>query len=1208
MPISFQTHIGPLLDTSIAQLKQRFSDQESAQHIDTLSNAIRAKFDEVVFGTLEDGTICAMIEGYIRDRQEIPVQLREAIEYERLKMFAKILKQDLPGFQSLAASELVSGHTRGGESTENRRSEQPRKRGEIDQLAREYAVLAVFMGDAEAFDILRELGVLRENERGEALATISQFLGTCQYHEGDGILQELLRLPEAILSRPNVYAKMQSFLTRYCYKALMKDSTADTLDQQPETLQNIPKIIAEIIQSLYTSALGQQTTSVHHNDLCTDVVHLFKAAAELKIPDSMAKTVKDYHGTEWPLGSWRQRLAIATLMLPSVRRVYVDFDAGAGKTFTGFWAYMLQYEKTKKEAAALPRGLFLYPKAVMEEVLARVRPDLTRKKASSLYFPDQANMPSVGVIRAGMTYEEIQVAMKADMVFCSYTMWHQLKKSKDAKSSDPDDRGTPLYQLLAQTHPPFKFIQFDEAQLLQGDKTYTQAASYLMHHSSGLYENGHVLATSATPIPGEINGFRVTMELLERNRRPAQSGVHRRSNEVRAQAMRRLISGGKYLRYDRRELWQDEIELDLYDLTPQEMDALRAVIDDETLYSGEKLHLLQLMIRNPRLMNSDLSLPWTSLDRVKQQITAMFNENRSAILIAENNLSEVILRSEEEDAGMFFVALREWCTEQGVEFRTIHGETAEDDRIRIYEEVANTKQHGKKIVLLAQAKCLNLGIDLRSVDGIISLQWPFNSPDLYQLLRRMNRAGKKDGRCVVCCAKGTIEEGIMAAAKQKADDALLVLDGIAVSTDRMSALEESGDAARANDEQVSRFTHARKQEDQRIALLLQGVGTNGIRSFWERDVNKARFERMIDSRDQLAFFDDYRAIAALIAQMEKDRVLQEEGSYVDTQSFGSSVASFLASAKPDHARTVVSCDPTEHLSLYGSLSVPEHTSTLSQFKEASPDRLINGQKQPVIAERSQDLIILQGLHQMSHSVSTTDDVIMSGRVRALHEASKALQDGGIMIVPLPVESCTDDQFVKLREQLGVFGFDVDDTSLQSYNGKIVSQDNYEEPAHETRVLVARKVMDVSVNDIRQNINSSAMTFTALSESRLRRKSKYRKLPEELSHGEFKIGKKALNTIIKVKGVEEQLQYLERLKQAVKLIRTYATSVNEFYEKMQNDTFLRAELERHGIICLSQLLEPRSQRRKAQSSPHRRLPFRFKDSPHLFYPFDEQWKS
>jgi len=129
----------------------------------------------------------------------------------------------------------------------------------------------------------------------------------------------------------------------------------------------------------------------------------------------------------------------------------------------------------------------------------------------------------------------------------------------------------------------------------------------------------------------------------------------------------------------------------------------------------------------------------------------------------------------------------------------------------------------------------------------------------------------------------------------------------------------------------------------------------------------------------------------------------------------------------------------------------------------------------------------------------------------------------------------------------------------------------------------------------------------------RTKTKERKLPFALPHEEFRIGRTKLPEIRMTKR-EGKLQYLARLQEAVSQIQLLATSSKDMRSKLK-DGGVQTALRDLGVLCFPQFLPEKTKSRRRGSTAtteekpvsDERLPFRFVDSPHLFYPFDKQWK-
>lgn len=1211
MSISVQQDIGPLIDQRLPAFVQRFPDHAVA--ITELVHDFHDRFDDRVLGNLEEGTFCEFIEQWIESKDLDPT-LKEAIHRERLQIFFALMRTLSLEFTLPTNADL----SRPRDPSERRTGNAPaqrRTREQISEVVMQYAQLAVYLGDNVALDILEMAGILLPGERGSALSAISDYLGDCAPPDRNGIIVTILRSNDVILQNMTVYEKMHRSLVEYCYQELIAEN-GDTLENQPLFIADVETWICSRLDSLYERAFGKQSKKISrtHRDLYEGVVLHFKAAAALKIPKTMAQTATDHNGVEWPLGSWRQRLALTEMLDPRKRHVYVGFGAGEGKTFTHFWGYELaKEERRRKHLEGRTRMLFFAPKAVISEIPNRIRPGTVSKTTESRYYPNEEDAPSVGVIQKGMTVEQIREAASKDVVFCAYSMWHRTRRETNG---DGEAHELSIKDLLIEQHEPFTNLSFDEAHILQGDKILTDHARETIRRIPGLHRDGHIMFGSATPAPGHLNGLRVSLELLERPRQNITPGERREAPPNQWAELRRMM--GKLWMMDKPEDWMRFVEHRPYDLTPQEHACVDLVVDDNTMPALQKLYLSQLIIRCPRLMSSNPNVPWTSFEETTRHLsTLLFADDRSTVLVAENMLSNRVLqkaREPEEDElhnpeEYFYGALSTWCANQNITFHVIHGDTPEDDRIAIYEDMQNAKNTKRKCVLYAQSACLNLGIDLRFLEGIISQQWPYNTPDLYQLLKRALRMGNTDCRVIVSTANNTVEDGILMTAQSKYADVLRCFYGtMALSDQRMSELQRRG--IDHNNEGVARTIESAEQKSRRISHTLHSKGSARTQGFWQRNFND--FFKLLEQKNSTSAGDADRAIASLVLDMEESGMIPENGRYIHSCSGGQRLTQALHSVSPEKHRLIRSMDATQDMLDYGGLTPPlPNWIDQTQNIPATPDSFSPLVQQGVIQTGSQDLVVLQGLDQTSHT-NQNGELQYTGRVRALRGAALALKNpgavdattgiegnGGILVIPLEFDSCSDLEMRQLREQLIAFGLEV----IDSHTGILVSKDNHGEPPFQMYIVTARKVFDTDHSDI-ASIDPAMLNLSLLPNKEVKSR-KRRKLPFGLPHEEFRIGRKQLKHHVPTVGKEEKLQYLGRLTKAIGDIRALASSSEEMMAKVKKKA-MRQTLEDMGIVCFPHFSSDAKKKKGKEGESERRLAFCFIGSPHLFYPFDPQW--
>ncbi len=1224
MSISIANDIVPLITEAHAPLAAEFPDEAAV--IAALVHDFSSRYQHHVITELGEGTFCNLVDRWIESKQ-LSTGLRAAITTTRDSILRALVKKKSDTFASQSEDDVLRrSHPLEGRGNGSKKIK--KTPAEISTIVMQYAQLAVYIGDTVALDILCDLGILEPGERATAFSCISPYLGeTAPTENGNGLIG-VLQCPEIILQNMTLREKIHRSLVEYCYHKLL-DEDADSMANQPTFLKKIDPWIRKQLGGLYNKAFGQKAGKISeaHAELCEDVVLHFKDAASLQIPETMAKTSIDHKGVEWPLGSWRQRLAIAEMMHPKKRHSYIGFGAGEGKTFTHFWAYELsKAERTVNQSKGRTRLLFFGPKPVINEIPNRVRAGTVDKETDSLYYPNPDDAPTVGVIRKGMTVAQIREAASKDIVFCAYSMWDITRKDtktrgkdpKETKTGDRDPAELVIADLLINQAEPFTNVSFDEAALLQGDNTYTHLARRTIHGIPNLHAKGHVMFSSATPAPGHLNGLRITLELLESASSEYEASERRTSPPNQWAQLRRMM--GKLWMMDRREEWMENIDRQPYQISDRERALLQLIVDDNSMPAQQKLHLSQLIIRCPKLMSSDPTMPWSSFEETTKHIETLLNiEGRKTILVAENILSQSVLWRPDDEAGdpqhYFFDALKSWCDDRNITFHIIHGGTDDDDRIVIFEDMQQAKREGRQCVLFAQSACLNLGIDLRFIDGIIS-QWPYNTPDLYQLLKRVLRKGNTDCHMIISYAERTVEEGTLTAAELKYLDVLRCFYGV-ISDDRMAQLSDPNEA-RVKDESVASTIESPEQKFQRFSRALHGVGSTKTKEFW--NLHRDDFIQMLDQKESSSIGDGERAIASIVLQLEKDGLLPERGSYLHTCSSGQRLAYILSQVSPQKSRHICSMDATQEMLDYGGILLPEFIDQGHNIA-ATLDELNPLIESGMVQAGSQDLVVLQGLNQTSHAAQQDGQLQMTGRVRALRGAVRALKtpdaglsgvsepsDGGILLIPIDYDSCTEPELAHFREQLEAFGLEI----ISTYSGKTVSRDNEGEPPHQMHVITARKAFDPTIADL-QSVDSTGLVMTPLYGKESRTKIKERKLPYALPHSEFKIGGRKL-PIIPIVDRAERLEYLQRLTQGVLSIQGIASSSKDMRTKLGLKS-VQQTLQSMGILCFPQF-QPAKKKKSRRSVDHdarsepvsdERLAFKFVDSPHLFYPFDKQWQ-
>ncbi len=1240
MPISFQRDIGQEDGPLIKELDRVCAEHpEYAERLRAFVEKIRTEYANITFDDLLSlSQFCTTIEGVI-DREFPDDQALQSIIYHaRLRIFSSIRTE---GRQPVLPASDFREIMHRGQSTLSPRER--REKAEINDIVQEYLRLAPYLGEELLLDLLLRLKIINYKERGIVASILQKYLGDSETERKEGqddSLEVFLTSPEEILENATIRAKMRRGIIRHCYRILIQ-SDGDTLESQASYRE--PHILRGFLQEQFDILYGNafpgktlQDASMKHADLFEEVQQHFRAAADFEIPPYMQQTMTDYEGTEWPLGSWRQRLAIAEMIADTLnggdnQHGYIGFDAGKGKT----WTYIFLYEQQKKlleKKGKKARMLFFAPKAVIDEVPNRIRPGSSRKPVASQYYtdPNAPTTPTVGVIQSGMTVEQIMQAASCDIVFCAYSMWHVTRCTQD--EHDGKEQKISIADLLIQQDNPFTSIAFDEAHLLQGDGKRTQLARKTIREIPDLFTRGNIICGSATPAPGHLAGLRVVMELLSKTMEDLPSQA-RRSNAVSNDAMllRQQIDT-KIWNLDEMEEWLKEINDTTYPLSTQERDYLQMITDDTSLLAIEKLYLSMLFIRCPRLVSDDETMPWSSLQKTQETLSEYFHQHdRHAVLVTENMLSRFVLRDPEEEESVarpedcFCTALQKWCMDNGVRYFAIHGGTKEEDRIRIYQEVEQIKNDGGKAIIYAHSACLNLGIDLRFIDGIVSQQWPYNAPELYQLMKRSLRAGNTDCLVTVLAAVETIEEGISILAKEKYAEVVRCLYGKSISDKKVRDLLDAQEV-QGTEKELLTHLHSCEQKWRQYALLLHGAGAAASEKFWTHHLGE--FTEYLEVEDATSLGDRKRFLAQLVCRLENDgHVPSQDQWYLHSQSMGQSLARALDEIRPSSSHSIQSTDTNINTMIATGRS-------LDCDIACAPGQLHSKIATGDIQKGAYDLVVLDLFENTSlKQGDASDDMSYSGRVRELLAASKTLKQNGLVVIPLPLSACTETEAKHLRASLAAFGFDTEE-KMAKYNGIARSQDNHGEPAFEMHCIVAKKVFEPTEADI-GSISPERLLLTSQEQRKVHRKPK--KLPTTLPHSSFTIGKldASQDRVFPLPKKEGQLAYLDRLTKAVATIRTAAASAEAFLEISREQRIIDA-LSTLKIRCMPHLglgqwsSQKKGGRKRGASSNDdasdedvndsvegrantgqktRRLAFRFTDTKlPPFYPYDPIWKT
>lgn len=1140
---------------------------------------------------------------------DIDLEISRAINRARLEIWSETMALlATPRYLSSLPRETMNGESGeggNGDAAENRRK-RIEQAFEDSITLQQYIWLASQMGESQLIDILVAAHIIRADDRQYAIRVIGSYLGESATPEPNGGgIWKILGVGN-LLRDATVKQVLDHHVRRAGYRLLLEQG-ADDMKKYKRVRRTAGQSVRKMLEEFAKNAGVKVDASLEA--YLNEVEMFFMGAANINLPPTMVDRLPQ-EGNMCPVPSWRQSMAL--MELSGSRHGYLGFEPGYGKSLVAFAQHEFQKQRNQEEGKQT-RTLFIGPKMVINELPNRLRPGTTESETAqmSYYKNPELDAPTVGHIHAGMTEEEIDEAIEQEVVFCPYSML-AVKLASGMQVSEKLRRAGGGAQHWTQ-------IVFDEAHSLQGDSTWTGMADDLIHRHPNVYDEGNILLMSGTPAIGHLKGLAVQLALLQPQVRRSNIGTgalrERGDYKLMSAVELRMALLQWIIRYDIPEQWMEFVDPCLYDLSREELDFLRLIGNDQTLAATEKLGKMLLFIRCPELVSGGSVQESTLFDWVKTKLEEDLAE-KDTVLIAEHMRSDSVLREmkdadEESEEDYYFYTrvqsfLNEWkAKEDGREYvlHVIHGTTKSKDRERAYADARRAKKDQNfKCVILANSACLNMGIDLRSIQRIISLEWPWNSPELMQLLKRSQRAGNEDIRLHVFIARSSVEEGIVAWAQGKLTDAERAING--ELSEREESFEMRQEETKEEDNAVKKHLSSPEQQLLNENFYLHNKGPQAVKDYWDgnSDLYKERLKNACKGPES----NKHRALSAYVHTLESRNIIPKGASYLHTNSQGFALHQLLKQIDPARTGSCTCMEPTQKMIDAAIRHLP--TDYFPQKRlVGTPDELIALQSNhaasggPPLQSGLQDVVILDGLDQMHFKRSDDGSMHRHTRVNALIGAVRATKMGGRIIIPLPREACTEREFHTFGSIVEYFGLQLD----TSWTDVIKSSDNEGDAPFELFVTTAIKVSEID-QELVSAADQDGFSWThhhrldgAAKAERTRRENLRlkRKLPFDLVHGSFKCGNKNLHPVSTDDTIRmQQLDHLEHLQENVRYIRSLAKP--ERWMNKGSSAFVmsvREQLEERGIQFLPHLISGKRPVFRLAEYPH-----------HLVFPYDSQW--
>lgn len=932
-------------------------------------------------------------------------------------------------------------------------------------------------------DALAEVIDLLKGKKGRNhLNIVKKFLG--KVIPSSFTVNKIGDLPDEILDNPNIRKVVFNRLRNQIYQELLGED--GEFDREKTKISDIHEAAAQYVKD-FTPAQAR---------LYEEIIDEFKNALKIKTPARIVNRIADKEGQYHAFPSLRQRFAMKNIdrRVGGNGKLLVSFFMGGGKTGTSFLV---------KEHVESKKMLFLCPK-----------PDLvtqTAERISKYYRKGQE--PTVGIIEARMSEEEILQSLRAEVVVVSFTLFN----------TKMDGRG--LVDVLKDQD--FDMMVVDEVHNARNeDGLYSRSIKELAFGIKNLYEKGHIMLLSGDPIPNRPDDIAAYLTIADREtfgEIETLRGALKNTNPL--QLRNKLLDFMLIL--DPPEQWQEYVETVPLEMSVEETLLYESILQDDNLTASDKIHKLRMAILNPALLDAATHQTSTMAETIGMLMVDDF-EDDDVIVFAEPCYKTGVLRKDENNPEVpttieqvkhtlhkdcaFLDFSSELTPEKIKEFSNAahtekklpvivaicDGDTTKREKRNIKDFSKFVGEYGAKMAIFAQAGTIREGIDLSHINRAYMLSPEFNQPDLAQFVKRFRRETNNTAHIGVFIASGTIMEGIQLHAQQKAILCDSLKYGRIVNSVELGMIDETDNNVKMNQGSVVFGTHfagsflSAQRRLRNLQQYLHGKSAEEQEEF-VKNYGQKYADLYTHDWEFSRSAQNGRLVSAVISNLISQGDLEKTAKIADV-ACGPLVLANTLGVKFGGV-TIDNFDINHHMLSKGvqikAKRFGESKSTSRSYVSKMDQLLADNVK---VEDSHYDCVNLgNALNFTSHS-SRRKGAGSDERVRTILEQNRVLKKGGILIITLPHSSCSKVEFENFKDELRNFGFEV----MSEYSGFVEAskkKDNFN-----AQILTARKVAEPKPQHIR--VNNLQFTPIGTVENQ--------NLPDDQIINVFQIGDKKLN--------------------------------------------------------------------------------------------------
>ncbi len=898
-----------------------------------------------------------------------------------------------------------------------------------------YRELAEKLGPEAIAEFLIHMGIVKEREFSKIVGVISDYLGEVKIPAP--VLGDIPLIPEGMMKMPSIKRWLFVRMRDHVYRELMR--RANGSDNVEVHKGNLVHIRAQIEEMFDLGIAGEGYEE--HRDMLKNLLEYYEEVLSMELSSDMVTSLTDKKDKVHFFPSLRQRIAmielsgvgVATSCMPEEhknhprnRKKIVEYFMGKGKTGAAFLA---------KESLGLKKMLYVCPNVTAEKNLA----EQIKDKVDEYYKP--GCRPSVGIIRAGMNAEEMEKVLDSDVVIFPYSMMG---------SSVEETRIVDAVKARN-----FEIFVIDELHHAKNENGRTATVvQELATEIPGLQENGYIVGLTGNSTPNRPDDFVPYLRWWDPENFADIKSIRAAVNKMGPITFRNIVSDF-VLMPDDPEDWEQHVEYQPLRLYPEERAYYDAMVQDDSISDpGKKFNILYRAGMNPNLFIQGKEVESAYLDSLVKTIEKDLASS-GKVVVAENILNQGLLRELEGVVGPSLVERVRQRLGDDVEVCVVDGSTPQAERRRIFRD---SRDPSKKMVIFAYGDIVRVGLDLSHIKRLVLLGACWNKPELAQLVMRFPRNGVDDFKATLLVPEGTVHEAVLLHAAEKEKENIAFKYGGAL-TDEQLAKAEMGDfsdkvvvtrgriflwsivrSSTMTDRQKLHafFTYMDGLSEEDMKLFVEQYGEMFAELYtkvWERGYggNNGRF------------------VAGLWKQLEDQRILV--GSrYADLGAAHLALENTLLALDSKKDRTVFNLDINPFLLEIGKASLKDkkgdgvkpllQVGSFTDMREIYPDGNFD-------AVNSSMAIYCTKLSKRTKNLEEDE------RVKALMEFNRILRPGGVMVLTLPFNACSAEEFANFAIQLqNHFGFEI----LTEYTGMASSTDQTDDENHfQNYVCVCKKV-------------------------------------------------------------------------------------------------------------------------------------------------------